>query len=74
MNNLTNKINNNLKLKTMSYEDKLHFQAIELMEKYINKYKLHNMILLSLDEFVLEYSYILHPNEIKEINNLINKF
>ena len=58
----------------MSNEDKLHFQAIELMEKYINKYKLNDMILLSLDEFVLEYSYILLPNEIKEINNLINKF
>ncbi len=58
----------------MSNEDKLHFQAIELMEKYINKYKLNDMILLSLDEFVLEYAYILLPNEIKEINNLINKF
>ena len=58
----------------MSNEDKLHFQAIELMEKYINKYKLNDMILLSLDEFVLEYSYILLPNEIKEINELINKF
>ncbi len=58
----------------MSTEDKLHFQAIELMEKYINKYKLNDMILLSLDEFVLEYAYILLPNEIKEINNLINKF
>ena len=58
----------------MKNENQLHIQAIELMEKYINKYKLHNMILLSLDEFVLEYSYILHPNEIKEINNLIDKF
>ena len=58
----------------MENENQLHIQAIELMEKYINKYKLHDMILLSLDDFVLEYSYILHPNEIKEINNLINKF
>ena len=58
----------------MENENQLHIQAIELMEKYINKYKLHYMILLSLDEFVLEYSYILHPNEIKEINELINKF
>jgi hypothetical protein len=58
----------------MENENQLHIQAIELMEKYINKYKLHDMILLSLDEFVLEYSYILHPNEIKEINELINKF
>ena len=55
-------------------ENQLHIEACELMEKYINKYKLHDMILLSLDEFVLEYSYILHPNEIKEINELINKF
>lgn len=58
----------------MENENQLHIEAIELMEKYINKYKLHDMILLSLDEFVLEYSYILHPNEIKEINELINKF
>jgi hypothetical protein len=58
----------------MENENQLHIQAIELMEKYINKYKLHNMILLSLDEFVLEYSYILHPNEINECNELINKF
>ena len=58
----------------MSTEELLHIQAIELMEKYINKYKLHDMILLSLDEFVLEYSYILHPNEINECNELINKF
>jgi hypothetical protein len=58
----------------MKNENQLHIQAIELMEKYINKYKLNEMILLSLDEFVLEYAYILLPNEIKEINNLINKF
>ena len=58
----------------MENENQLHIEAIELMEKYINKYKLNDMILLSLDEFVLEYSYILHPNEIKEINELINKF
>ena len=58
----------------MKNENQLHIEANELMEKYINKYKLHDMILLSLDEFVLEYSYILHPNEIKEINELINKF
>ena len=52
----------------------LHEQSNELMEKYINKYKINDMILLSLDEFVLEYSHILLPNEIEEINNLINKF
>jgi hypothetical protein len=44
------------------------------MEKLINKYKLNDMILLSLDEFVLEYSHILLPNEIEECNELINKF
>ena len=51
----------------------LHEQAIELMEKLMIKYKIKD-VLLSLDEFVVEYSYILHPNEIKEINDLINKF
>ena len=54
-------------------DDILHEQSRELMEKLIVKYKLKD-VLLSLDEFVLEYSYVLHPNEIKEINNLINKF
>ena len=54
-------------------DDILHEQSRELMEKLIVKYKLKD-VLLSLDEFVLEYSYILHPDEIKEINNLINKF
>ena len=58
----------------MKNENQLHIEANELMEKYINKYKMNDMILLSLDEFVLEYSYILQPNEIKEINELINKF
>ena len=54
-------------------DDILHEQSRELMEKLIVKYKLKDE-LLSLDEFVIEYSSILHPNEIKEINNLINKF
>ena len=54
-------------------DDILHEQSRELMEKQIVKYKLKD-VLLSLDEFVLEYSYVLHPDEIKEINNLINKF
>ena len=58
----------------MKNENQLHIEANELMEKYINKYKINDMILLSLDEFVLEYSHILLPNEIKEINELINKF
>ena len=58
----------------MKNENQLHIEANELMEKYINKYKINDMILLSLDEFVLEYSHILLPNEIKEINNLIDKF
>ena len=58
----------------MKNENQLHIEANELMEKYINKYKMNDMILLSLDEFVLEYSHILLPNEIKEINNLIDKF
>ncbi len=58
----------------MSTTKCLHIQCNELMEKLINKYKLNDMILLSLDEFVLEYSHILLPNEIEECNELINKF
>ena len=58
----------------MSNEYNLHIEANEMMEKLINKYKLNDMILLSLDEFVLEYSHILLPNEIEECNELINKF
>ncbi len=58
----------------MSTTKCLHIQSNELMEKLINKYKLNDMILLSLDEFVLEYSHILLPNEIDECNELINKF
>jgi hypothetical protein len=58
----------------MSTTKCLHIQSNELMEKLINKYKLNDMILLSLDEFVLEYSHILLPNEIEECNELINKF
>ena len=54
-------------------DENLHEQSRELMEKLIVKYKLED-VLLSLDEFVVEYSYVLHPDEIKEINNLINKF
>ena len=54
-------------------DENLHEQSRELMEKLIVKYKLED-VLLSLDEFVVEYSYILHPDEIKEINNLINTF
>ena len=57
----------------MKNENQLHIQAIELMDKIIEKYNLKDE-LLSLDEFVFEYSHILHPNEIKECNELINKF
>jgi len=46
----------------MKNENDLHIEANNLMEKYINKYKLNDMILLSLDEFVLEYSHILLSN------------
>ena len=56
----------------MSNEDKLHFQCIEMMEKLNEKYKIDDM--LSLDEYLIEYRNKFNNEEIKEINNLINKF
>ena len=56
----------------MSNEDKLHIQAIELMNKLDEKYKMDN--LLSLDDYYFEYRNKLTNEEITEINNLINKF
>ena len=51
----------------------LHEQAIELMEKLDEKYQLKDEK-LSLDEYLYEYVNSLNEDEIKEINNLINKF
>tara|TARA_Y100001963_G_scaffold29249_1_gene39708 strand:- start:45 stop:215 length:171 start_codon:yes stop_codon:yes gene_type:complete len=56
----------------MSTEDKLHFQAIEIMEKLNEKYKIDDM--LSLDEYLIEYRNKFNNEEINEITNLINKF
>ena len=56
----------------MSNEDKLHFQAIELMNELNEKYKIDDM--LSLDEYLIEYRNKFNNEEINEINNLINKF
>ena len=50
----------------------LHEQAIDLMLKLDEKYKMNNT--LSLDEYLYEYANSLNEDEIKEINNLINKF
>jgi hypothetical protein len=50
----------------------LHEQAIDLMLKLDEKYKMDNT--LSLDEYLYEYVNSLNKDEIKEINNLINKF
>ena len=56
----------------MENENQLHIQAIELMNKLNEKYKMNN--LLSLDEYLIEYRNKFNNEEIKEINNLINKF
>ena len=50
----------------------LHEQAIDLMFELDEKYKMDNT--LSLDEYLYEYVNSLNEDEIKEINNLINKF
>ena len=44
---------------------KMDFELLETRKLTAWKYKMNDMILLSLDEFVLEYSHILLPNEIK---------
>ncbi len=56
----------------MKNENKLHIQAIELMNNLDEKYEMDN--LLSLDEYLIEYRNKFNNEEIKEINNLINKF
>ena len=65
------------------YNDKLHEEARELMEKLIDKYNLdkytserkrNNPFPMSLDEFLYEYVSIFNKREIDEINNLINNF
>tara|TARA_Y100000401_G_scaffold80120_1_gene65553 strand:- start:778 stop:984 length:207 start_codon:yes stop_codon:yes gene_type:complete len=62
-------VSTNLKINKMI---DLHEQAIDLMLELDEKYKMDNT--LSLDEFLYEYKNILNKKEIKEINNLINKF
>ncbi len=56
----------------MSTENKLHIQAIELMNNLDEKYEMDN--LLSLDEYLIEYRNKFNNEEINEITNLINKF
>tara|TARA_R100001132_G_C3187561_1_gene41059 strand:+ start:272 stop:472 length:201 start_codon:yes stop_codon:yes gene_type:complete len=50
----------------------LHNQAIELMIKLDEKYKMDNT--LSLDEYLYEYVNSLNKREVNKITNLINKF
>jgi len=57
----------------MSKTKDLHIQAIELMEKLIKKYNLKDE-LLSLDDFLYEYTYIITEEEIDECIELIDKF
>ena len=56
----------------MNYEDKLHQNALELMDKLDDKYNMYNV--LSLDEYLIEYCDILSNDEQLEICNLIDKF
>ena len=56
----------------MNYEDKLHENALELMDKLDDKYNMYNV--LSLDEYLIEYCDILSNDEQLEVCNLINKF
>ena len=60
----------------MKNKEDLHFQAIELMEKIVEKYKKIEipLELMSLDEFLYEYVYILSDEEIDECIELIDKF
>tara|TARA_R100001530_G_scaffold1848_2_gene3150 strand:- start:361 stop:651 length:291 start_codon:yes stop_codon:yes gene_type:complete len=57
-------------------QEELHYQAIELMEKIVEKYKKIEipLELMSLDEFLYEYTYILSDEEIDECIELIDKF
>ena len=47
----------------------MHELAIELMEKLDNKYNMSNV--LSLDEYLCEYLFILTINEINECKNIL---
>tara|TARA_R110000824_G_scaffold257318_4_gene446287 strand:+ start:935 stop:1099 length:165 start_codon:yes stop_codon:yes gene_type:complete len=51
-------------------KEKLHIEAIELMEKLDKKY--NRNVLLSLDEYFCEYEFTQEEND--EIWELINKF
>lgn len=56
----------------MTYEDKLHDKARELMEELDEKYGWDNMI--SLDEYLYEYSDNLESRDKDRINNLLTAF
>jgi hypothetical protein len=56
----------------MTYEDKLHDKARELMEELDEKYGWDNMI--SLDEYLYEYFDNLESRDKDRINNLLTAF
>jgi hypothetical protein len=65
-------MSDNLNLKSMNYEEKLHEEARILMEELDEKYGMDNMI--SLDEYLYEYFDLLTEGEKKTINYLLNQF
>ena len=56
----------------MTYEDKLHDKARDLMEELDAKYGWDNMI--SLDEYLYEYFDNLESRDKDRINNLLTAF
>ena len=56
----------------MTYEDKLHDKARDLMEELDEKYGWDNMI--SLDEYLYEYFDNLELRDRDRINNLLTAF
>ena len=65
-------MSDNLNLKSMNYEEKLHEEARILMEELDEKYDMDNMI--SLDEYLYEYFELLTKGEKNTINYLLNQF
>lgn len=68
----TLQMSDNIKLKSMNYEEKLHEEARILMEELDEKYDMDNMI--SLDEYLYEYFELLTKGEKNTINYLLNQF
>ena len=62
---------NNIKTK-MDREDELHEEAIDLMIQFDQTYRMDNY--MSLDEYLAEYSNIMHSEDIIAGYALLNKF